>query len=239
MKREMVSDHLPSYKRREETISIEKRIISLVSEVEQILKRSKKEIKILEVGCGLGTLVELLTNKGYDVIGVDGDKNCVEITQKYGKAILLDAHEIGNRFSANEFDIIIFKDSLEHFNNPLFVLNQAKNLAKWIIISVPNPARPEVYCFTNLFRINYSNPGHLCCWDRSHFYYFLTHKADLEIVRWAQDEVKLFVGPLIRITKALKKLKIDFISPIEEHVLTKIFPYYATSCIVLAKVKSK
>lgn len=223
MKPTRVSEHLQSYSRKgkgKEGDRSVKKVIDLVSDVANYMKKGKGEIRILDVGCGPGVLVEVLTKKGYDILGIDSDKKCVEITKNYGKSLLIDASKIGKQFAGQHFDIIIFKDSLEHMNNPLDIINQAKAISTWIIIVVPNPTRIDVL-FYNLIRKNYSNPGHLCCWDRSHLSYFLTNKAGLEIVSWKTDVVRLIPGSRI--------------TAIEEKLLPKIFPYFSRKLIVLAR----
>lgn len=235
MKPTRVSEHLQSYSRKgKERDTSFKQVINLVSQVANNMKRRKGAIRILDVGCGPGVLVEVLTKKGYDVLGIDSDKNCAQITKSYGKSLLMDASEMGKQFAGQHFDIIIFKDSLEHTNNPLDIINQAKAISTWIIIVVPNPTRIDVQYF-NLLRRNYSNPGHLCCWDRSHLTHFLTRKAGLEIVSWKTDEVKLLPGNLHIVIAALKRLNINFLAPIEEKLLPTIFPYFSRKLIVLVR----
>lgn len=234
MKPTPVSEHLHSYSRKGKKDIRVKKVIDLVSEVANNMEKGKGEIRILDVGCGPGVLVEILTKEGYDVLGIDSDKKCVEITKNYGKSLLMDASKMGKQFAGHHFDIVIFKDSLEHMNNPLDIINQAKAISTWIIIVVPNPTRPDVL-FYNLIRRNYSRPGHLCCWDRSHLSYFLTNKAGLEIVRWKTDEVRLLPGSLHIVTAALKRLNINFLAPIEEKLLPTIFPYLSSKLIVLVR----
>jgi SAM-dependent methyltransferase len=237
MKSTRVSEHLHSY-RRKRTDSSFKKVIGLVSEVADNMEKGKDKIRILDVGCGTGALVEALTKESYDVLGIDADRDCVEITKRYGKSLLMDAGEMEKQFAGQHFDIIIFKDSLEHMNSPLDVISQAKAISTWIIVVVPNPTRMDVQ-FYNLLRMDYSNPGHLCCWDRSHFTHFLTGKAGLEIVSWKTDEVRLLPGPLHIVTAGLKRLNINFLAPIEEKLLPTVFPYFSRKLIVLARVKSK
>ena len=61
MKKQLVYEHLPHYQRRKELVSIEKRIIALVEHAESEIKKQRKDIIILKVGCGLRTLSEDLT----------------------------------------------------------------------------------------------------------------------------------------------------------------------------------
>jgi len=231
--REMISEHLPTYGRRNKLSANDKAIMKLIeyaSNEEWVSNDTPKSIhEVLEVGCGLGVLLEPLWKSGYNIMGADGDENCVRIAGQFAPTIQMDA-SLPWAFPDNSQDLVIMSHSLEHVNDPLQAVMEAQRVAKWQIFAIPNPTRPEVFCFTNLFRMDYSNYGHLCTWDRSHFRYFLERKAGLEIVKWAEDEVRFMLGPLIRLDKG----PIRFI---EEKVLTKLFPYYTTSCIVLTRRK--
>lgn len=237
MKTKRVSIHLSSYRRKAKLDNVEKKILNLVEKVQDITGKDKSEISILDVGCGAGVLVEALTKEGYSILGIDSDEKCVEITRNYGKAMLMDAGEIGKSLR-QDFDIIIFKDSLEHMDNPLEVVNQAKGISRWILIAVPNPTRPEALLY-DIIRRNYSNPGHFCCWERSHLHYFLVNKAKLEIVQWEVDEIRLFFGPLHFFTRVLERLGLNIIGIIEGKLLPKIFPYFSSKLIVLTQVKQE
>ena len=235
MKQTRVSDHLQSYSReRKKRDSSVSKVIDLVSEVANYTAKRESEIRILDVGCGPGVLVEALSKKGYDVLGIDSDKKCVDITESYGRSLLMDASEIAQQFAGHHFDIVIFKDSLEHMNNPLDIIGQAKAISGWIIIVVPNPTRIDVM-FHNVTRKDYSNPGHLCCWDRSHLTYFLTNKAGLQVVNWKINEVRLVPGPLRLPPAALRRLLTIMLAPVERKLLPKLFPYFSSKLIVLVR----
>ena len=103
--------------------------------------------KIIEAGCGLGHWVHILSEKGFDVIGVDFCKEVVNevvknlnINLKYGNVLNLD-------FPDNEFDCYISIGLAEHFKEgPQLLLREAKRVLKpegIILIYVPyiNPLR--------------------------------------------------------------------------------------------------
>jgi len=220
------SEHIFSYKRRKYISSTDKAILRLVEYVGHHTG-NRKDLKILDIGCGLGELLYFLDSKGYNVIGIDSDPNCVEISNKRKNlAIKLDANDIDKKFKQDSFNIIIFSHSFEHFNNPLELIEKVKKIGKYFIFAIPNPIRPFVIK-QSIFRHDYSNYGHFCCWDRSHFRVFLERRCKLNIIKWEKDEVCFsngFIGGILR------RIGLKFI---EEKILTKIIPYFSSCLIVL------
>ena len=68
----------------------------------------KKTGTVLDVGCGLGWLVQEANKRGFDAWGVDSSKTLV----RFGKAKL--GLNLSNSFPKNKFDIVIAKHVLEH-----------------------------------------------------------------------------------------------------------------------------
>lgn len=75
----------------------------------------KPEHRILEIGCGIGSLVHDLTRRGYDVIGTDISHEAITYgRQKYGDIHLrVQAAEALN-YEAESFDVVLSFDVLEH-----------------------------------------------------------------------------------------------------------------------------
>jgi 2-polyprenyl-3-methyl-5-hydroxy-6-metoxy-1,4-benzoquinol methylase len=77
--------------------------------------------RILEIGCGTGSLTVALTEQGAKVTGIDIDEGALSVAndrlKTYGLEVefgVLNAVEISNTFGANAFDVIIFSACLEH-----------------------------------------------------------------------------------------------------------------------------
>jgi SAM-dependent methyltransferase len=75
----------------------------------------KPEHRILEIGCGIGSLVQELTRRGYDVIGTDISQEAIAYgRQKYGDIHLEVQAAEALDYEAGSFDIVLSFDVLEH-----------------------------------------------------------------------------------------------------------------------------
>jgi len=83
--------------------------------------------KILEVGCGAGEILRLLKAKGTDVYGIEPHPDSAEAAGQHGIRILADRLEALGDFDAT-FDTILFSFSLEHTEDPVAMLTQARAL---------------------------------------------------------------------------------------------------------------
>jgi len=157
-----------------------------------ILKYTPSNKKILDVGCGTGALGETLKKKGNIVYGIDISKRSVEIAKKRLDRVIQIDMEAENKllFKESSFDLIIFGDVLEHFRDPLSVLNNTKSYLKkdgQIIISLPNIANWEIRLKLLFGKFDYQKEGIL---DDTHVKFFtlktakeLIKKAGLKIIK--------------------------------------------------------
>jgi 2-polyprenyl-3-methyl-5-hydroxy-6-metoxy-1,4-benzoquinol methylase len=125
------------------------------AEFRQIFVRLVRQIKdfcpqgrLLDVGCGLGILLDVARSEGFEVAGVE--------VSSYASAVARDRFNLDvrtgllqeTRFSDEEFDIIILNHVLEHVPNFWTDLAEAKHLLKpngLLVVGVPN--------FDSLFRL--------------------------------------------------------------------------------------
>ncbi|MFX1340296.1 MAG: class I SAM-dependent methyltransferase [Promethearchaeota archaeon] len=97
--------------------------------IERIEKFLNKEGKILDIGGGLGTVSYLLKKKGYDSKVIDVQD--VSIFKDI-QPLIYDGIKIP--FNDNIFDIALILTVLHHTKSPEIILNEAKRVAKRIII---------------------------------------------------------------------------------------------------------
>lgn len=104
-------------------------------------KTARKE-KVLDVGCGNGTVAHYLFENGYQVLGIDVSKDAVDQAKKLGIGKFFQGNvEEGLPFPAKKFDVVFLGDILEHLFNPAHVLREAKRVLKpkgRIVVSCPN-----------------------------------------------------------------------------------------------------
>lgn len=116
-------------------IDIEERIMfSLLPKI--------KEAKLLDVGCGVGTISCQLQKQGFEVYGIDFSSVAIEKAKEKGiKAIECDVDKDGIPFEDNYFDVIWAGDIVEHVFDPIFLLKEMSRVLKpsgKVLLTVPN-----------------------------------------------------------------------------------------------------
>lgn len=127
--------------------------------------------KVLDVGCGSGYLAHILSERGYQVTGLDKDKGSLALVSQRCQTIEADI-EKWSATGAEKFDYILLADVLEHLVNPFSAINDLKPLLKKdgvIILSVPNVAHLYVRLMLLFGRWDYQERGIL---DSSHLHFY-------------------------------------------------------------------
>ncbi|MBT5424153.1 class I SAM-dependent methyltransferase, partial [archaeon] len=104
--------------------------------ITNILKKTPKNKKILDAGCGQGLLVERFHKLGYDITGIDAF---------YGSDLVKKQNILNSNLEDNSFDLILCLDVIEHFelNEQHKLIKELKRVLKpsgKIIWSIPNMA---------------------------------------------------------------------------------------------------
>lgn len=106
----------------------------------------KKNMKILDVGCGNGWLTKILLDKGFDVYGIDASETGIKIARKNNpnRFFLNDItkNELPVDLKSIKFDTIISTEVIEHLYSPGNYLEFCKNILQRsdygeLIISTP------------------------------------------------------------------------------------------------------
>ena len=105
--------------------------------ISQIIKNNKK---VLDVGCGDGTLMEHLKNyQKNDVRGLEPQKNYVQECISKGLSVIEgDAEKDLVQFPKKSFDYVVLSQTLQAFFYPEEVLNQLLRIGKQTIVTIPN-----------------------------------------------------------------------------------------------------
>jgi len=106
----------------------------------------KQGVSIVDIGCAEGDCVHLFAQK-YPLCEITGVDFSQEAIQKAKKQFPEERFVCSDILSFNEkFDIVYSSNVLEHFHNPLIILNQFCKIAqKYIIILVPFQERINRY----------------------------------------------------------------------------------------------
>ena len=96
--------------------------------------------RVLDVGCGDGTLMKLLNSeKNIDVRGLELDEKNIEICISKGLSVIEgDAETELGQFPDKSFDYVILSQTLQAFYNPDKVLRELLRIGKSVIVSIPN-----------------------------------------------------------------------------------------------------
>ena len=100
----------------------------------------EKNTRVLDVGCGDGTLMEYLkTNKEIDIRGIEiSKKNSQKCVSKGLTVIEGDAEKDLTQFPDSSFDFVILSQTLQAFLNPEIVIRELLRVGKKAIVTVPN-----------------------------------------------------------------------------------------------------
>lgn len=118
--------------------------------------------KILEVGCGYGSLSVYMAKKGAEVTGVDLSSEAIKISKRnaslnHQKVIFKQTKGEKLPFKDKTFDIVVCCETLEHIPNYKKAIDEIIRVTKdsgKIIVTIPNSLNPKGF----YLRINSKQP---------------------------------------------------------------------------------
>jgi 2-polyprenyl-3-methyl-5-hydroxy-6-metoxy-1,4-benzoquinol methylase len=117
--------------KKEDELTFRKRMV--------LIEKYRKKGKLLDVGCSIGTFLDVAKKKGWDVYGIDINKRSIDYCRK--KLGLNAEVKKLEEVKEKNFDVIIMNDILEHVADPLKILKIANSILKnkgILFIATPN-----------------------------------------------------------------------------------------------------
>ena len=114
--------------------------LKMKEEFKVIVNLLPKNTRVLDVGCGDGSLMHFLKReKNIEVRGLElNQDNVQECIYKGLPVIQGNAETELHQFPNQSFDYVVLSQTLQAFYNPEKVLNQLLRIGKSVIISIPN-----------------------------------------------------------------------------------------------------
>ncbi|WP_404786636.1 class I SAM-dependent methyltransferase [Altericista sp. CCNU0014] len=109
----------------------------------QTKSSDERKIRILDLGCGNGSFSHMLTNLGYDVVGVEESASGIAIaTQNFPETRFIQGslYQLPLEVCQNQFDIVISIEVIEHLFYPRELPRAAKQCLKpggTLIVTTP------------------------------------------------------------------------------------------------------
>ena len=99
-----------------------------------------KNTRVLDVGCGDGTLMEYLKNsRKIDIRGIEISKNNVQKCLSKGLTVIEgDAEKDLLQFPDGSFDFVILSQTLQAFLSPEIVIKELLRVGKKAVVTIPN-----------------------------------------------------------------------------------------------------
>lgn len=126
-------------------------------------KPVRKPWRVLDVGCGTGNTLVLLKELGWEVYGLDIDKNAIKVAKVRGLNVKLGGYEKTSSFPDNYFDSIRLYHVFEHIPNPdncLQLIYKKLKPGGEVILGTPN-SNSLVSRIFGKFWFNLDIPRHL------------------------------------------------------------------------------
>lgn len=220
-----------------------------------------KNVKVLDIGCGLGQSLAYHELRGCDAYGVEADNNIQHIADAYNLKIKIGTFN-SNDYDRGFFDYITLDQVIEHFINPMRALHDMATILKpngYIVMTTPNVCGIPKRIFKKQW-INWHVPYHVHHFSKkslrlmakengftvitmktitssSWLYYQWIHSIDFA----KQNEVSKFWGNKINTYTEVENQKYAFFTKLNKykinHIITRIFDFIGLGDNILVILK--
>src|SRR5208337_1608652 len=98
--------------------------------------------RMLDVGCGDGSVLKLAQELGWNAEGVDFDAQAVDATRRKKLSVKL-GHLAEQRYPDESFDLVLMSHAIEHVHDPLGTLREIRRVLRvggTLVVTTPNAA---------------------------------------------------------------------------------------------------
>jgi 2-polyprenyl-3-methyl-5-hydroxy-6-metoxy-1,4-benzoquinol methylase len=159
----------------------------ILEAIAQHVSLQRPKLRVLDLGCGNGSLSQQIAKQGHEVIGVeDSSSGVLYASQNFPECSFLNASVYDLPYSdlGNTFDLVLSIDTIEHLLYPRELLRAAKRCLKPagnLIITTPYHGYLKNLAIALLGKVDrHFNP----LWDGGHVKFFsaktLTHLVEQE-----------------------------------------------------------
>jgi SAM-dependent methyltransferase len=117
---------------------------------------SAREPRVVEIGCGEGSVLEQLRDRGYRARGLELSSSGAAVARSRGLEV--DIYDgVRLPYEQSSFDLAILTHVVEHLENPRLILAEAARVAPWVFVEVPLEygwRTPDDFVWTELGHIN-------------------------------------------------------------------------------------
>ena len=175
-------------------ISREEEIMfSLLSQYTRQCRLQKKDMCILDLGCGSGRISKKMIDLGYQVVGLDFSLEAVKKALALGIVAKQANLDEGTKEPSNTFDIVWAGDIIEHVFDPIGLLKESHRVLKnggVMFITIPSDVG-LVSRIKMLFGISHQEQMYMTSGFYKHHTFFtprlikfMLHKANLHIEKF-------------------------------------------------------
>lgn len=121
------------------TISMEEEM--MLSMLSDYSKKIGKTLKVLDVGCGSGTIAKKIQDNGHDVLGIDFSEEALKRAQERQIKTKQCNLDEGMPEKSNTYDVVWEGDIVEHVFDPIGLLKESArvlNPGGILLVTIPN-----------------------------------------------------------------------------------------------------
>jgi len=194
----------------------------------------KPEDKILEIGCGIGSIVNELSNKNYDITGTDISSNAISYgLKKYDNINLQVQPAESLSFDDKSFNIVLSFDLFEH------IREIDKHISEVFRVLVPGGyylfQTPNKYSNVIFETLSHKSLK----WKRAHPSLHTPRQLNKRLVKHGFEVTFIKMNPINEYTLSKIKKKLGFLSSIFKLINFRYLPLsLQTNLYVIARKKS-